>query len=163
MRTTALRGTFTTLPLRKSPSSKRYLHVTMIEEISALPTYATQECVIDWFIRVMEASQKNRIHRKELIECLEELSDQQYHQYQFMPVDICNIIEQWSFKELDCRNESEVETLVLLSHCLAFSVESVQIIRAQSESREMKDELSAMLKHVENGRINPYWDLNSKK
>jgi hypothetical protein len=134
----------------------------MIEEISKLPTYAAQNSVIEWFVRVIEASQKNRIHKKELIECLEELSDQQYHQYQLMPADICKKIEQWSLKELDCKNKADAETLVLLSHCLAFSVDSVQKMMVQIESKEIKDEFIVMLKHVENDRINPYWDLKKE-
>jgi uncharacterized protein YcgL (UPF0745 family) len=140
-----------------------YLYITMIDEISKLPTYVTQDLVIDLFFRLMEASKKNRIYKNELIECLKELADQQYHQYQLMPVDICKKIEQWFLKQLDCKNKTDAEIFVLVSHCLAFSVSIVRKMMNEIESEEIKNELIEMLEHVENERINPYWDLKNEQ
>ncbi|NOG60642.1 MAG: hypothetical protein HND53_09100 [Proteobacteria bacterium] len=138
----------------------------MITEIQNLRTYETQDVVNSLFDQVMQAYEDKDIDKNELIQCFHELADQQYHQYEPMPIDKCNNIERWSLKTFDLSNQDDVNTLIPLAHSLAFTIDTVQNIASGVSDADLKNEFTDMLKNTKENRINPYWDLeklSSKK
>ncbi|MBL1142171.1 MAG: hypothetical protein D8M62_09035 [Proteobacteria bacterium] len=147
-----------------SPALSPYKN--MITEIQNLRTYETQDVVNSLFDQVMQAYEDKDIDKNELIQCFHELADQQYHQYEPMPIDKCNNIERWSLKTFDLSNQDDVNTLIPLAHSLAFTIDTVQNIASGVSDADLKNEFTDMLKNTKENRINPYWDLeklSSKK
>lgn len=131
----------------------------MIREVESLRTYESQDVVSSWFNKVMLAYDSDEIDKNELIQCFHELADQQYHQYEPMPIGNCNTVEKWSLQTFDLSNEDDINTLIPLAHSLAFSVSTVQNIVSVVSEKELKGEFIDMLKNTKDDRVNPYWDL----
>ena len=131
----------------------------MIREVESLRTYESQDVVSSWFNKVMLAYDSDEIDKNELIQCFHELANQQYHQYEPMPIYNCNNIETWSLKTFELSIEDDINILIPLAHSLAFTVNTVQNIASGLSSPELKDKFMGMLKNTKDNRINPYWDL----
>ena len=136
--------------------------MSMIDEIDRLPTYATQEIVIQWFKRVIDAYDAGAIKKTEMFDCLSELADQQWHQYKLMPEELSSEIEEWAVAILDVHDENEAELLVVLAHSLAFRRKTVQALAAKVGSKRVRDEIEEMLEGKSGIRIDPYSSLRKE-
>ena len=131
----------------------------MIEEIEKLPTYAKQNVVTQWLKRVMNGFDSGLIERQEMIDCLYELADQQWHQYELFPEADCIQVERWVLSVLDLSKRADAEVLVPLAHGLGFRRATVRQFAKKVIFEDLKDEFHDILKKFVGERVDPYHSL----
>jgi hypothetical protein len=135
------------------------IETTMIEEIESLPTYAKQDVVAQWLKRVMEGFDAGLIDRLEMIDCLYELADQQWHQYELFPDANCIQVEQWVLSVMDLSKRADAEMLVRLAHGLGFRRVTVRQFAKKVIFEDLRDEFHDILKKFVGERVDPYHSL----
>ena len=131
----------------------------MIEEIETLPTYAKQDIVTQWLKRVMEGFDAGLIDRQEMIDCLHELADQQWHQYELFPEADCMQVEQWVLSVMDLKKRADAEVLVPLAHGLGFRCLTVKQLAEKVIFEDLQNEFHDILHNSVEERVDPYHNL----
>jgi hypothetical protein len=131
----------------------------MIEEIESLPTYAKQDEVSKWLKRVMEGFDAGLIDRQEMINCLYELADQQWHQYELIPEADCMQVEQWILSVMDLTKRDDAEVLVQLAHGLGFRRVTVQQFEEEVIFEDLRNEFHDILQESVGERVDPYHSM----
>ncbi len=131
----------------------------MIEKIENLPTYARQEVVNQWLKRVMEGFDAGLIDRREMAECMYELADQQWHQYELIPESECIQFEQWVLSVMDLTNRADAELLVGLAYCWGFRLVTVQHFADEVVFDDLRNEFHEIMQKSVGNRVDPYYSL----
>jgi len=131
----------------------------MIEEIEKLPTYADQDVVTQWLNRVMNGFDSGLIDQQEMIDCLYELADQQWHQYRLFPKADCIKVERWVLSVMDLSKRADAEVLVPLAHGLGFRRDTVQQFAEDVIFEDLRDELHDISRKSVGDRVDPYHSL----
>ena len=131
----------------------------MIEEIENLPTYAKQEVINQWLKRVMDGFDAGLIDRREMIDCMYELADQQWHQYELMPESECIQVEQWVLSVMDFAKRADAELLVSLAHCLGFRRVTVKQFVEEVVFDDLQNAFHEILQNSSGERVDPYHSL----
>ncbi len=134
----------------------------MIERYENLPTYISMEKVLICFQEILNESNNNdsKISNEEIIDCFAEISDQAWHQYEIIPIDMRNKIESWLIKNLNPEIENEFEWMLFFWGILGLKKQKLQTAMALVKNETLIIEGSLLIQRSHGDIVNPYYGMS---